>query len=169
MSILSYCVAGTCTCYSLFRSTFTGSCARRDRSIIGERCKHHSQCASKGATCIRSVSTCGPGFRKKTKEECVETSYNLSMFSMIGRKEVFYLTTHSAHFIYDYMASDIWERTIQLSREKSRSCHMGYFFRLTARVLLYASSHRQDNTYHGPCYTSRGALSGTINSSMGLS
>ena len=31
-------------------------------------------------------------------------------------------------------------------------------FRLIARVLLYASSHRQDNTYHGLCYTSRGAL-----------
>ena len=23
-------------------------------------------------------------------------------------KEMFYLTTHSAHFIYGYMASDIW-------------------------------------------------------------
>ena len=32
---------------------------------------------------------------------------------------------------------------------------------------LYASSHRQDNTYHGLCYTSRGALAGTRNSSMG--
>ena len=41
---------------------------------------------------------------------------------------MFYLTTHSTHFIYDYMASDIW---------------------LTARVILYASSRRQDNTYHG--------------------
>ena len=39
--------------------------------------------------------------------------------------------------------------------------------RLTARVLLYAPSHRQDNTYHGLCYTSRGALAGTRNSSMG--
>ena len=44
---------------------------------------------------------------------------------------------------------------------------MGYSFRLTARVLLYAPSHRQDNTYHGLCYTSRGALAGTRNSSMG--
>ena len=44
---------------------------------------------------------------------------------------------------------------------------MGYSFRLAARVLLYASSHRQDNTYHGLCYTSRGALAGTRNSSMG--
>ena len=40
---------------------------------------------------------------------------------------------------------------------------MGYSFRLTARVLLYAPSHRQDSTYHGLCYTSRGALAGTRN------
>ena len=32
--------------------------------------------------------------------------------------------------------------------------HMGYSFRLAARVLLYASTHIQDNTYHGLCYTS---------------
>ena len=38
---------------------------------------------------------------------------------------------------------------------------------LTARVLLYVSSHRQDSTYHGLCYTSRGALAGTRNRSMG--
>ena len=36
--------------------------------------------------------------------------------------------------------------------------HRPYPFRLAARVLLYASSYRQDNTYHGLCYTSRGAL-----------
>ena len=39
--------------------------------------------------------------------------------------------------------------------------------RLTARVLLYAPSHRQNSTYHGLCHTSRGALAGTRNSSMG--
>ena len=43
----------------------------------------------------------------------------------------------------------------------------GYSFRLAARVLLYASSHRQDSTYHSLCYISRGALDGTRNSSMG--
>ena len=53
-------------------------------------------------------------------------------------------------------------------RKKETCCrHMGYSFRLAARVLWYASSHRQDNTYHGLCYTSRGALAGTRNSSMG--
>ena len=44
---------------------------------------------------------------------------------------------------------------------------MGYSFWLKARVLLYAPSHRQDNTYHGLCYTSRGTLARTRNSSMG--
>ena len=42
-----------------------------------------------------------------------------------------------------------------------------YSYRLTARVILHAPSHIQDNTYHGLCYTSRGALAGTRNSSMG--
>ena len=84
-----------------------------------------------------------------------------------GRKEMFYLTTHSTHFIYGYMASDIWLRTILIVRKETRCRHIGYSYRLTARVLLYAPSHRQDSTYHGLCYTSRGALAGTRNSSMG--
>ena len=82
-------------------------------------------------------------------------------------REMFYLTTHSTHFIYGYMASDIWLRTILIVREETRCRHIGYSFRLAARVLLYAPSHRQDSTYHGLCYTSRGALAGTRNSSMG--
>ena len=81
--------------------------------------------------------------------------------------EMFYLTTHSTHFIYGYLASGIWLRTILIAREETRCRHMGYSFRLAARVLLYALSHRQDSTYHGLCYTSRGALAGTRNSSMG--
>ena len=80
---------------------------------------------------------------------------------------MFYLTTHSTHFIYSYMASDIWLRTILIVRKETRCHHIGYSYRLTARVLLYAPSHRQDNTYHSLCYTSRGALAGTRNSSMG--
>ena len=71
---------------------------------------------------------------------------------------MFYLTTHSTHFIYGYMASDIWLRTILIVRNETRCRHIGYSFRLAARVLLYAPSHRQDSTYHGLCYTSRGAL-----------
>ena len=80
---------------------------------------------------------------------------------------MFYLTTHSTHFIYGYMVSDIWLRTILIVREETHCCHIGYSYRLTARVLLYAPSHRQDNTYHSLCYTGRGALAGMRNSSMG--
>ena len=46
--------------------------------------------------------------------------------------------------------------TTQIAREETRCHHMGYSFRLAARVLLYAPSHRQDNTYHDLCYTSLG-------------
>ena len=76
---------------------------------------------------------------------------------------MFYLTTHSTHFIYGYMASDIWLRTNLIVRKETRCRHIGYSYRLTARVLLYAPSHRQDNTYHGLCYISRRALAGTRN------
>ena len=86
---------------------------------------------------------------------------------MKDKREMFDLTTHSTHFIYGYMASNIWLRTILIVRKETRCRHIGYSYRLTARVLLYAPSHRQDNTYHGLCYTSRGALAGKRNSSMG--
>ena len=46
------------------------------------------------------------------------------------------------------------------SERGNRGCHMGYSFRLAARFFLYSPSH-------GLCYTSRGALAGTRNSSMG--
>ena len=82
-------------------------------------------------------------------------------------REMFYLMTHSTHFIYGYMASDIWLRTIWIVRKETCCRHIGYSYRLTARVVLYAPSHRQDNTYHSLCYTSRGALAGTRNSSLG--
>ena len=87
-------------------------------------------------------------------------------YILLGTKRL-HLTTHSTHFIYGYMASDIWLRTILIVRKETRCHHIGYSYRLTARVLLYEPSHRQDNTYHGLCYTSCEALAGTRNSSMG--
>ena len=59
---------------------------------------------------------------------------------------MFYLTTHSTHFIYGYMASDISLRTILIVREETRCRHIGYSFRLAARVLLYA--HPTDRIAH---------------------
>ena len=74
---------------------------------------------------------------------------------------------HSTHFIYGYMVSDIWLRTILIVRKETCCCHIGYSLQLIARVLLYAPSHRLDSTYHSLYYTSRGALAGMRNSSMG--
>ena len=51
-------------------------------------------------------------------------------------------------------------------REETRCRYMGYSFQLAAIVLLYASSHRQDSTYHSLYYTSRGALAGMRNSTI---
>ena len=73
---------------------------------------------------------------------------------------------HCTLFIYGYMASDIWLRTILIVIKETRCRRIGYSFRLTASVLLYAPSHRQDSTHHSLCYTSRGALAGTRNSSI---
>ena len=46
-------------------------------------------------------------------------------------------------------------------RKETRCRHICFSYRLTARVVLYAPSHRQDSTYRGLCYTSRGSLAGT--------
>ena len=50
--------------------------------------------------------------------------------------------------------------------DSEKGNHMDYSFLLAARAILYELSHRQDNTYHGLRYTSRGALAGTRKSSM---
>ena len=72
-----------------------------------------------------------------------------------GRKEgnVLFNDALSTFFINGYMASDLWLRTILIVRKETRCRHIGYSFRLTERVLLYALSHRQDSTYHGLCST----------------
>ena len=49
----------------------------------------------------------------------------------LGEREMFYLTTHSTHFIYGYMASDIWLRTILIVRKETCCRHIGYSYRLT--------------------------------------
>ena len=61
---------------------------------------------------------------------------------------MFYLTTHSTHFIYGYMASDIWLRTILIARKETRCRHTDYSYQLKARVLLYAPSYNTDRITH---------------------
>ena len=74
---------------------------------------------------------------------------------MEGRKEMFYLMTHLTHFIYSYH-SDSERGNLPLPFHH-------YSFQLAATDILYAPSNKQDTTYHGHCYTTYGALAGTIN------
>ena len=75
-------------------------------------------------------------------------------WSRLGRKEgnVLFNDTLSTFYLRLYGVR-------HMVKDHSDS-HIGYSLRLTARVLLYAPSHRQDSTYHGFRYTSRGALAG---------
>ena len=125
----------------------------RDRSYIPS---HHDRCST-------PVS---PQTLTKPYAMMLLNKYSSILLGFWRERNVLF-NMHSTHFIYGYMASDIWLRTILIVKKEIRCRHIGYSYRLTARVLLYAPSHRQDNTYHGLCYTSRGGLAGTRNSSMG--
>ena len=49
------------------------------------------------------------GCKVKEGRKCLfNDALNTFYLRLHGRKEMFYLTTHSTHFIYGYMASDIW-------------------------------------------------------------
>ena len=70
---------------------------------------------------------------------------------------------HTQHILFRV----IWHRRYErrpLSERGNPCRHIGYSFRLAARVLLYAP-YRQDSTYHNLCFTSSGALVGTRNGS----
>ena len=64
------------------------------------------------------------GFHKRplmTKHLVVQLlSRNVVNVLRMGEREIFYLTMHSTHFIYGYMASDIWLRTILIVRTPHR-------------------------------------------------
>ena len=69
---------------------------------------------------------------------------------------MFYLTTQMV----------IWHwtcgiGTIYIARGNCCIHYLGYVFQLADRGILYTPSHRQDTTYHGLCYTSRGVLART--------
>ena len=72
-----------------------------------------------------------------------------------GRKEGNdFLTMHSTHFIYGYMASDMVKDHSDSEKGSPLPPHR-LLFPINSKFFLYAPSHRQDSTYHGLCYTSR--------------
>ena len=74
-----------------------------------------------------------------------------------GRKELFYLTMHSTHFIYGYMASDIWLRTILIVRKETRCHHIATL--IDYQQGFFYMHHPTDRMTH--------TMAGARNSSMG--
>ena len=62
----------------------------------------------------------------------------------------FYLRLYGVRHMVKYHSDS--ERNLLLSH--------GLLFPISSKVILDAPSHRQDSTYHGLSYTSRGALTG---------
>ena len=96
----------------------------------------------------------------------VGSSLFCSVVIDFGRKEMFYLTTLNTIYLRLYGVRHMVKNHSYRERANPLPPH-GLLYPITARVLLYASSHRQNDTNNGLCYTSRGALVGTRNSPMG--
>ena len=86
---------------------------------------------------------------------------SLQAVSIVDRKEgnILFNDTLNTFYLQLYVVKHMVKDHSD-SERGNRGCHMGYSFRLAARFFLYSPSH-------GLCYTSRGALAGTRNSSMG--
>ena len=91
----------------------------------------------------RQVPATTNGFRERERNVSFNDALNTFYLRLYGvrhmvkdhsdsererEREMFYLTTHSTHFIYGYMASDIWLRTILIVRKETRCRHMGYSY-----------------------------------------
>ena len=88
--------------------------------------------------------------RKRTKKL-------LFVSAIEGRKEMFYLTTHSTFYLRLYGVGHMVKDHSDSERGNTLPPHR-LLFPISSRVLLYAPSHRQDSTYHGLCYTSNGTI-----------
>ena len=89
--------AEVCTDYRSCRPHWGDTCRRsRPSSPCSVRCPDTGWARSR-------PSPSGSGRRRFLKQR---------------EREMFHLTTHSTHFIYGYMASDIWLRTILIVRER---------------------------------------------------
>ena len=71
---------------------------------------------------------------------------NIVLSGQEREREMFYLTMHSTHFIYGYMASDIWLRTILIVRKETRCRHIGYSYRLTGFFYMHHPTDRITHT-----------------------
>ena len=83
-------------------------------------------------------------------------------------REMFYSTTHSTHFIYSYMASDIWFKDHSDSEKGNPLPPHRLVLSINSKGSFICTISTDMITHTAClCYTSRGALAGMRNSSMG--
>ena len=81
---------------------------------------------------------------------------------------MFYLTTHSTPFILrPYGIRHMVKYHSDSERGNQLPPH-GLLFPTSSKGSFICIIPQSDNTYHGLCYTSRGELGGTRNSSIGI-
>ena len=89
----------------------------------------------------------------KTRTHLAEVSKRLSQSGdnpgREGRKEMFYLTTYTTHFIYSYNVSDIWIGTTQLRKGKE-------MFYLTTYTTHFIYSYNVSDIWIGTTQLSKG-------------
>ena len=88
-----------------------------------------------------------PASRRKCR--VVSTSSSTSLHLVTGRKERFYLTTHSTHFIYGYMASDMVKDHSDSERQREmfyltmHSTHFIYGYMASDMVKDHSDSEKE--------------------------
>ena len=75
----------------------------------------------------------------KEFDKILQVSHSQTWQTLNGNwtKKMFYLMTHSAHFIFGYMTSGVWQRTTSIERGETCCHNSRAYFRLAARNLLY--------------------------------
>ena len=120
---------------------------------IGQNSTYHSLCyTSRGALAGTRNSSMGPPSRidPTTDRTMSEYCYHGNTSRSVSKDGIFfYFMMSSTHFIYIYMASEIWLRTIEIMKGETCCHYMSYSFRLAAGE---SSSLRQDSSYHSLLY-----------------
>ena len=89
------------------------------------------------------------------------------MAQLLSHRLTFYLTTQSTHFILQLYGIRHMGKDHSDSEKGNPLPPHRLLFPISSKGSFIFTFHRQDSTYHSLCYTSRGALAGTRNSSMG--
>ena len=116
-------------------------------------CKTLASCCSRCSSSYRRVGGCLPVCRASL------VPFMLNKFQTVIWKEgnVLFNDALDTFYLRSYGVGHMVKDDSDSERGNPLPSH-GLLFPINSKGFLYAPSHRQDSTYHGLCYTSRGAL-----------